>query len=405
MKHHLFKKIFLFSIVFVLTIPLFVTCLKSSALRFLGKQILNEPELVGVTVPIKSPGRTIKTILDGSWESYIEQHFANELIFRKTSTRVYNQFLWSVFGSVDLPGVVVGKNHSLFEREYIYQYFSEANETTITQFKDDVTLLSKLHSALEKRGIPMFVWITPSKAVYYPQQFPSAYNRYLSMKQNGKYEQADYEVFTKLLGESDVPFYSGDKVLQDLVKQGQPVFVPSGIHWTSYPMAEWINGFQDILGKQLGKKLGKLEATVNDTNKYALGIDSDLLLLANTFSVSPYYDSIYIHFTSENGEVAPNLFICGGSFNTRILQSIYAPDFNTSTSYIWGNGTEWSWYDSEVRGMPGFFQTWEPVSANTDDYASILKKDAIVIEINQSMNKAAQLQFAQNLLNYMNEGK
>jgi len=392
---------FLFSIVFVLTIPLFFTCLKSSAQKYLGKQILNEPELTGVTVPITSPGRTIKTILDGSWESYIEQHFANELVFRKTFTRVYNQFLWSVFGSVDLTDVVVGENHSLFEREYINQYFSEADETTTTQIKDDVALLSKLHSALGKKGIPMIVWITPSKAVYYPQQISSAFNRYLSMKQNGEYKQADYEVFAKLLGESDVPVYSGDKMLQDLVKQGQPVFVPSGIHWTSYPMAEWINGFQDILGKQLGKKLGKLEITVNDSSMYALGIDSDLLSIANTFSLSPYYDSDYIRFTSTNGEATPNLFICGGSFITRLLQSIYSPDFNTSASYIWGDGTEWSWYNSEVRGMPGFFQTWVPVSAKTDDYSSILKKDAIIIEINQSMNDTAQLLFAQNLLNYI----
>jgi len=182
MKRLLYKKIFLFAIVFVSTMPLFFTCIKNLVNNFLEKQILNETELTGVTIPIVSPGLTIKTILDGHWESYMEQHFANELVFRKTFTRVYNQFLWSVFGSVDLPGVVVGKNNSLFERVYIDQYFSEADETTITQLKDDVALLSKLHSALEKKEIPMFVWITPTKAIYYPQQFPSAYNRYLPMK-------------------------------------------------------------------------------------------------------------------------------------------------------------------------------------------------------------------------------
>jgi hypothetical protein len=156
------------------------------------------------------------------------------------------------------------------------------------------------------------------------------------MKQSGKYNQANYEIFAKLLDESDVPIYSGDKILQNLVKQGQPVFVPSGIHWTSYSMAEWINGFQDILGKQFGKKLGKLEATINDRSKYAFGVDSDLLSLANTFSLSPYYSSDYISFTSTIGEAAPNLFICGGSFNTRILQSIYSPSFNKSPLYIYG---------------------------------------------------------------------
>lgn len=405
MKHLLYKKIFLFAIVFVSTMPLFFTCIKKLTNNLLEKQILSEPELTGVTIPITSPGRTIKTILDGHWESYIEQHFANKLVFRKTSTRLYNQFLWSVFGSVDLPGVVVGKNNSLFEKVYIDQYFSEANEITITQLKDDVTLLSKLHSALEKEGIPMFVWITPTKAIYYPQQFPSAYNRYLSIKQRGEYKQANYEVFVKLLSESNVSVYSGDKILKDLVKQGQPVFIPSGIHWTSYPMADWINGFQDILGKQLGKKLGKLEATINDSNKYAFGIDSDLLSLANTFSLSPYYSSSYISFTSTVGEVAPNLFICGGSFNTRILQSIYSPDFNKSLSYIWGDDTEWSWYNSEVRGMPEFLQNWVVASAKTDNYDSILKKDAIVIEINQSMNNTTQLLFAQNLLDHINGGK
>lgn len=406
MERLLYKKIFLFAIIFVTTTPFFFTCIKSLGHNVFGTQILNEPELAGVTVPITSPGWTIKTILGGTWESYIEQHFANKLVFRKTSTRVYNQFLWSIFGSMSLPDVVVGKNNSLFERLYIDQYFSEADETTISRLKDDVALLSKLHSALEKRGIPMFVWITPNKAIYYPQQFPSAYNRYLSMKQKGKYKQANYEVFTKLLGESDVPVYSGDKMLQDLAKQGQPVFVPSGIHWTSYTMAEWINGFQDILSKQLGKKLGKLEATINDSSKYALGIDSDLLSLANTFSLSPYYSSDYIHFTSTTGEVAPNLFICGGSFNTRLLQSIYSPDFNTSPSYIWGDDTEWSWYNSEVRGMPEYFHTWVTVSAKTDDYASILKKDVIVVEVNQSMKEYAHmLLFTQNLLDYLGGGK
>lgn len=194
-------------------------------------------------------------------------------------------------------------------------------------------------------------------------------------------------------------------MLQDLVRQGRPVFVPSGIHWTSYPVADWVNGFQDILGKELGKKLGKLEAKINDSNKYAFGIDSDLLSLANTFSLFPYYSSNYISFTSTAGEVAPNLFICGGSFNTRIFQSIYSPNFNTSPSYIWGDDTEWSWYNSEVRGMPEFLQNWVVASTKTDNYASILKKDAIIIEINQSMNYTAQLLFAQNLLNYINGGK
>lgn len=405
MERLLYKRIFLIAVVLVLTMPLFLTCLKNLAHNFLTKQILNEPELAGVTTPITNPGWKLRTILDGSWESYAEQHFANELVFRKTFTRVYNQFLWSVFGSVSLPGVVVGKNHSLFEKVYIDQYFSEADDAKITKLKDQVALLSKLHQALKKRGIPMFLWITPSKAIYYPQLFPSAYTRYLSMKQKGEYKQADYEVFAKLLNGSNVPAYSGDITLQDLEKQGQPVFVPSGIHWTSYPMAKWINGFQDILGKQLGKNLGKLEATINDSSEYALGIDSDLLLLANTFSLSPYYSTSYMSFTSKPGEITPNLFICGGSFNTRILESIYSSKFNTSQTYIWGDDTEWSWYNNEVRGMPEFFQTWVPESAKTNDFASILKKDAIVIEINQSMNNEAQLQFAQNLLSYMDGGK
>jgi hypothetical protein len=201
----------------------------------------------------------------------------------------------------------------------------------VTHTKEEVLTnkleeLAELKRLLNERGVVLIVRMSPTKAEHYPEYLPTAYDRFIHMKRNGEYGPNWYQVFTKEIAKTNIPFYARYDLIQDMKRDGHIMFTEGGTHWSLSPMAEYINGLNTLLEELLGKNLGRqiLTSELNIFRQMGISTDSDIWDICwNAFYVKPNYLSPNITFNILPGEFRPNILNVGQSFSTILLYTIY----------------------------------------------------------------------------------
>jgi len=400
-----FRELFCFAIAIIVVTPLMLSVINFSSGRLLGKKI-NEPELSGVSTIPPRPVISANALLSGQFQSDFEAYFTYYLPLRKTYTRTYNQVLYSLFRSTDQAGFLVGRSNYIYESAYPDAYLTEVPPGAIPELTKKINELAELNHLLKERGIVLVVRISPSKAQHYPEYLPSGYGRFVEMKQKGQYGLNWYEVFKQEVAKTEIPVYDRYDLFEQMKRDSHIVFTKGGTHWSKYPLAEYINGLNEYIEGQLGKKLGRITVTSAEEKFGQMGIpaDRDIWDICwNALSAEPDYLSPNISFGTIPGEFKPRVFTIGQSFTTVILDPIY----NNMENPIWSE-TLFSWYNSYILRYPNTANLpWgERIAEKTNEYEKYLNMDVIMIEFLESSAHppATQFTFVSNLLDYLKKG-
>ena len=102
-----------------------------------------------------------------SFMNYMNDHIGLFHFFVQT----HNQTEYSLFGNIHTGNVVEGKDHYLFERDYLNAYFGK-NFIGLRKIEDLGTQLKQLQDTLATMDKFLFYCLAAGKATYYPEYLP-----------------------------------------------------------------------------------------------------------------------------------------------------------------------------------------------------------------------------------------
>lgn len=405
----IYRGLYCYIIILILTIPFAITLLNFMSSRFLsGFIIFNELELSGVSDTVLKPSVSLSAVRSGEFQSDFEEYFKYKLATRKLLSRLYNQILYTIFNSTDSSSIVVGKENYLYETAYPQAYLTEVTGAEEESLAKKFEELAELKHLLNERGVALIVRMSPTKAEHYPEYLPMAYNRFIRMKHNGEYRPNWYQVFTKEIAKTDIPYYDRYDLIQDMMRDGHVLFTKGGTHWTLAPITEYINGLNTYMEKLLNMKIGRMivESESNIVGRMGIGTDSDIWDICwNALYAKPNYLSPNIKFNVQTGEFMPRILNVGQSFSTILLYAIYIDHIPPP---IWSE-TYFSWYNGRVIHYPSSSGSpyGEQISEKTDDFDLYLNMDVIMIEFleNTAYPYSTQFDFVGNMLKYLKSKK
>lgn len=404
----LYRKLFCFIIVAIVMMPLIFTAVDFGFSRLYDKKLFNEQELFGAVEIPPRPSISISGLMSGQFQTEFEKYLEYNLTLRKSCTRIYNQILYSIFDSTDRQRMLVGRNNYIYEASYPEAYLTEVSPELLPALSIKINDLEELNRLLKERGVVMVIRISPTKAEHYPEYLPSGYTRFVDMKRRGEYGPNWYKVFKDEIAKTDIPFYDRYDLIEQMKQDGHIVFTKGGIHWSQYPLPDYINGLNAVLEELLGEKLGRITVTSSE-NRYGvmgMGSDRDIWDICwNALYAEPDYLSPKITLDTTPGEFTPKVFTVGQSFTPIMLNAIY---YNIKNP-VWSE-TDFSWYNSYVLRYPNPVNLpWgERAAEETNDFEQYLSKDVIIIEFLETTAapSATQFEFVSNMLNYLkSEGK
>jgi len=401
---NIYRGLYCYIILIIITYPLAFTLLNFMSSRFSNGFILfREPELSGVSDPVKKPSMSLAAFRSGEFQSDFEKYFTHILATRKLLSRLYNQILYTIFNSNDSSNIVIGRENYIYEPAYPQAYLTEVTNEGEKSLAKKLEELEELKRLLNERGVALIVRMSPTKAEHYPEYLPPAYDRFIRMKQNGEYGPNWYQVFTKEIAKTTIPFYDRYDLIQEMKRDGHIVFTKGGIHWSLAPIAEYVNGLNAYLEKLLNKNLGRMIITSEENIAGKMGIiwDSDVWDIRNALYTKPNYLSPNITFNTLPGKYSPNILNVGQSFSSILLYAVY---IDPTPPPVW-NETYFSSYNTRViHYSSSLGSPWgEVISSKTDDFELYLSMDVIMIEFLEptSYPGATQFDFADNMLSYL----
>lgn len=132
-----------------------------------------------MTAPVDVPPITFDNFMEHKIQKAVEEKISDQLPLKAFVIRAVNQFYYSVFGTSYMGGdnrVIVGKDGYLFSQSYLTSYCDylrwPTSDREIRSWTDELVEVSRW---LESQGKTLIYMTTPSKAAYYPEFLPSAY--------------------------------------------------------------------------------------------------------------------------------------------------------------------------------------------------------------------------------------
>lgn len=242
---NLFYKILFFSIIVLQCLLLFQTITKHFELK----------PLAGVTTEVVKPKLTFKTYIDGSYQNDLEAFCRQKLGFREWLIRIYNQYLWSCYRKTSNKNILVGKDDWLFEEIYVRDYYEgsmyEITDDTAEMrkiFETEALRLWKVQELLKEHNIHIFVNITPSKDVIFPEYLPenTSYTRPVGLRA--------YDFYKKRFDELGIHYVDNVAVFKELKDSvDYQLYTKTGSHWTniaSVYVFDSIIHYMEIIGNQ-----------------------------------------------------------------------------------------------------------------------------------------------------------
>lgn len=187
-------------------------------------------KLEGYTQPIEKVAPSMKNLLNGSYQQYLDEAAVAHFGGRGFYIRCYNQFMYSVFHKITNNNIIIGKNGEMFLKQYtddvsgvtLREKFGTADSAKRVA-KQNVIRTLELIDSLKAHDIAFLVVLAPSKTAIYPEWLPD------SIPPDDFVLQHEYAALFK---EYNIPHIDFIPVFNSLKnKEKYPLYTKYGTHW------------------------------------------------------------------------------------------------------------------------------------------------------------------------------
>ncbi len=347
--------------------------------------IFNETKLHGIEkkLPeVKFPP-SVKTLLNESFQKSLTRWIEGSIGFRGAMIRTDNQLnlaifneISSTYGSPLIVGSGVGGSQaSLFEKLYVDE-INNRHQLSSKQISVLVKKIAKLRQEFLKRGVPLFLLLSPSKAIHYEELIPPKFIDSTKTVSTNNYTELVAE-----LKKASIPYFDGSEFITKLRSNSPyPVFPPGGTHWSEYASCLVVGELSKIFTPLINKgTLPEAPCSPYVEKPIPSPFDRDLSDLINVWNHSRFFAPL-LYPTLPSAPMAsehfrPRAAFIGGSFLWTIF--MYFEGYNIYQS------RDMFYYYSTLFHFPG--NTSNKISAKDFDWAkSLTSYDIVVLEINEA---------------------
>lgn len=156
------------------------------------------------------------------YNNYLEDHLG----LRNVYVRIYNQLDFSLFNIGHASGVIIGKDHYLYERKYIDAYAGK--DFLGDEFiEDKCEKISYIQDAVSDIGIELLIVFPPGKASFFPEYIPEQYlEEGISI--------TNREAYVNSFKEKGIRHIDFSTYFNDIRDTSYPLYHKCGIHWNQY---------------------------------------------------------------------------------------------------------------------------------------------------------------------------
>jgi hypothetical protein len=243
------------------------------------------PSLIGVT-KTATPEFSLHGFLDGALQKAAAAKIADALPLRRMLIRLNNQIVYSLFGEVNAPDLLVGRHGQFVQRSYLAEYCGRRSGDADRLADATIPLLRDIQAVYRARGAVFLYVVTPSKVASLPQDFT-----HLVACPSTAPARAEllprYVARLRDAGIAIVDTATPTHARQD----GDPVapFAHGGIHWNDLAMARAAQQIVEAVNAQAGRELLPSFGFTATFSRPPGGRDRDLADLANLLA-SPVDD-------------------------------------------------------------------------------------------------------------------
>lgn len=288
--------------------------------------------LTGVSVAAELPALSKRGLLDGTVQENLGTYYAENLPGRGLMIKLRNQMIYSLYHKSPNKNIVIGKNGTLFEKEYVLKYEKVYPPATPEYTKDLCDKLTILRDKLEAHGKELYIFITPTKVRYYEEDIPDIYH----VATTFAHKTGNYEIFKQTLEDYDLKVFDSIPFVDEYAKTAKlPLFYKTGTHWS------WVTGMEVACGlNQFLDENSRFDfpaATVEyEPIDAPVHPDADIFNTLNIFTkpYDSYYSAELVTKELPLPEPRPNLFCRGGSFMGQTIRYLIDYDRFQSDTYI-----------------------------------------------------------------------
>lgn len=332
-------------------------------------------QLNGVVDSGEAVACSAETVMDGSYQAYLNTYFEQNFLGRKLLIHLRSQMLYSICGISPNENVIIGKDKYLYEPWYITQELQIAPPSSGEYFAELGEKLCRLRDTMAENGKELYVFISPSKAHYFREKIPL---RYEFLSNEGEFETNDHEELVKMLEEREISFFDSMRYLEENIgRYESPLFYQSGIHW-SHVWGE--SAAAEFLGYMDSKSRWDLDVLQVDefVSEEPIAPDTDLYDSLNLFTVphEKWYGT-QISLVKEGAD-KPNVFLRGSSFmgqslNMLIRQGVFGRDVHLENYY----------YFTDRYTQAGFLSDYGAYD-ELDMETLVGQTDILILEVNDA---------------------
>lgn len=305
------------------------------------------PELSGDFVLAEKPEITIEGWFSGDYQSNFNNYLEDHIGFRNILVRISNQLDFSLYKEVHADGVVVGKNHQLYEYDYIRGYIGGdfLGEDDIDKRVRKLKFVQKYLK--DSLNIDFTLVFEPGKASFYHEYILDEYYKNALPKTN-------YEYFRDVSTSYGVTFIDFNQWFKDLKPTAPyPLYAPYGTHWTTYGASLAADSLLNFMEQTRHIKMRNVSIDSLEIQDHTRTSDRDMGLALNLLfpmpENGPFAYPVFQYEENPQNITRPMVLVIADSyywniFNTNIVYEV----FKKPAFWYFGNLVYPETYDNPI---------------------------------------------------------
>lgn len=302
----------------------------------------------------------------GNFQSGKNAYLNDAFGFRPDLIRVNNELDFLLYKKLKTNGVVVGKDNVLYEKSYIEEYCGK-NPQDIPVISERMMKLKAIQDTLQRLGKTLLLMYAPSKAYFYPEDFPA------SMRCSGSLNN-NYHNYLRLGDSLHINQLDCNGWFLKIKNRFKGMLVSKGgIHWTYYGALVAADSMVTVIEQQRHIRMPHFTW---DSIQYEPGHLQEQDIMEALNLLKPPVKELYAHpvVKQDTGQtrIKPHIIFLGDSF---LWTFAY-------TNVMSGCSTDWEfWYYFNEVWNQNTIAGKEDVKhiSGYDWFNSLLQHDCIVL--------------------------